>query len=46
MLFTRSAAVIGLSTATVIATVLPFSTSGGMSIVTLPSPTGASPTTS
>src|ERR1043166_2167301 len=46
MRLTCSAAVIGLSTATVIGTALPFSTSGGSSSVTLPSCTGASPTTS
>src|SRR5207248_11426228 len=45
MALTWSAAVIGLSTVTVSGTVLPFSTSGGTSIVTLPSRSGASPTT-
>src|SRR6202521_5727043 len=43
MLLTWSLGVIGLSTATVSGTELPFSTSGGTSIVTLPSRTGASP---
>src|SRR5690242_15962841 len=46
MRLTCSAALIGLSTVTVIGTALPFSTSGGNSRVTLPSCTGASPTTS
>src|SRR5215468_1031575 len=45
MLFTWSSAVIGLATLTVIGTVLPFSTSGGISSLTLPVRTGASPTT-
>src|SRR6202051_1422754 len=42
---TYSAAVIGLSTVIVTGTVLPFSTSGGPSIMTLPLRTGAAPTT-
>src|SRR5215468_7567084 len=41
-----SASVIGLSTETVSGTALPFSTSGGMSRVTRPSRTAASPVTS
>src|ERR1700681_3074345 len=45
MALTWSAAVIGLSTETVSGTVLPFSTSGGTSIVTLPLRGGAVPTT-
>src|SRR6185312_12492156 len=45
MLFTYSFAVIGLATLTVIGTVLPFSTRGGISSLTLPARTGASPTT-
>src|SRR6516225_8828620 len=45
MLLTWSSAVIGLATETVIGTVLPFSTSGGMSSLILPLRTGASPTT-
>src|SRR5260221_1569521 len=45
MLLTYSSAVIGLVTLTVIGTVLPFSTSGGTSSLTLPVRTGASPTT-
>src|SRR5437764_18744 len=45
MAFTWSASVIGLSTETVSGTVLPFSTRGGMSSVTLPGRTGASPVT-
>src|SRR6185436_7942734 len=40
---TWSASVIGLSTVTVIGTVLPLSMSGGISIFTLPARTGASP---
>src|SRR6516165_531112 len=44
MLLTWSSAVIGLATLTVIGTVLPFSTSGGISSLTLPVRTGASPT--
>src|SRR6516162_11472975 len=44
MLLTWSSAVIGLATLTVIGTVLPFSTSGGISSLTLPVCTGASPT--
>ena len=43
---TKSASLIGLSTETVIGTVLPFSTSGGRSSVTLPSRIGAPFTTS
>src|SRR5262249_58955111 len=42
---TWSCAVIGLSTSIASATELPFSTSAGTSIVTLPLRTGASPTT-
>src|SRR3981081_140264 len=42
---TWSCGVIGLSTSIASATVLPFSTSGGTSIVTLPLPPDASPTT-
>src|SRR5216683_144824 len=45
MLLTYSSAVIGLVTVTVIGTVLPFSTSGGTSSLTLPVRTGASPAT-
>src|ERR1700690_2476005 len=45
MLFTKSSDVIGLVTLTVIGTVLPFSTSGGMSSLTLPVFTTAAPTT-
>src|SRR6476646_1539592 len=45
MLLTWLSAVIGLSTLTVIGTVLPFSTSGGISSLTLPVRTAASPTT-
>src|SRR5712692_6707935 len=45
MLLTYSSAVIGLVTLTVIGTVLPFSTSGGTSSLTLPVRTSASPTT-
>src|SRR5262249_7638630 len=45
MLLTWSSAVIGLVTLTVIGTVLPFSTSGGISSLTLPVCTSASPTT-
>ena len=44
MLFTYASAVIGPSTLTVIGTVLPFSTSGGISSLTLPVRTLASPT--
>src|ERR1700751_5621550 len=44
MLMTGSSAVIGLATETIIGTVLPFSTNGGMSSLTLPARTGASPT--
>src|ERR1700722_6841501 len=44
MLLTKSSDVIGLVTLTVIGTVLPFSTSGGMSSLTLPVRTGAVPT--
>ena len=43
MLRTWSACVIGLSTVTVTGTVLPFSTRGGMSRITLPGRTGPSP---
>src|SRR5262249_34845102 len=45
MAFTWSAGVMGLSTVTVQGTVLPFSTRGGMSSLTLPSLIRASPTT-
>src|SRR5580692_5918659 len=45
MLLTKSSGVIGLVTLTVIGTVLPFSTSGGMSSLTLPVCTTAEPTT-
>src|ERR1700736_6686769 len=45
MLLTWFSAVIGLSTLTVIGTVLPFSTSGGTSSLTLPVFTAAVPTT-
>src|SRR5580693_8839139 len=45
MLLTWSSAVIGLATLTVIGTVLPFSTSGGTSSLTLPVCTVAAPTT-
>src|SRR3984893_17163486 len=45
MLLTWSSAVIGLVTVTVIGTVLPFSTSGGTSILTRPACTSAAPTT-
>ncbi len=45
MALTWSAAVIGLSAATVSETALPFSISGGRSILTLPGLTVASPTT-
>src|SRR5450756_1862745 len=45
MLLTWSSAVIGLATLTVIGTVLPFSTSGGTSSLTLPVRTTAPPTT-
>src|ERR1700722_11779893 len=45
MLLTKSSDVIGLATLTVIGTVLPFSTSGGTSSLTLPGRTTASPTT-
>src|ERR1700692_4559771 len=45
MLLTWSSAVIGLDTLTVIGTVLPFSTSGGMSSLILPVRTTAAPTT-
>src|SRR3977135_283784 len=44
-LFTGSSEVIGRATLTVIGTVLPFSTSGGMSSLTLPVCTTAEPTT-
>src|ERR1700677_4875649 len=46
MLLTYSSDVIGLVTLTVIGTVLPFSTSGGMSSLTFPVFTMAAPTTS
>src|SRR5947209_17690134 len=46
MLLTWSASLIGLSTLTVIGTVLPFSTMGGRSSRTLPWRTTASPTSS
>src|ERR1700733_5244977 len=45
MLLTKSSDVIGLVTLTVLGTVLPFSTSGGMSSLTLPVFTTAAPTT-
>src|ERR1700738_4101251 len=45
MLLTKSSGVIGLVTLTVIGTVLPFSTSGGMSSFTFPVRTTALPTT-
>src|SRR3954447_17443888 len=45
MLLTYSSGVIGLETLTVIGTVLPFSTSGGKSSLTLPVRTAAPPTT-
>src|SRR5712671_282122 len=45
MLSTWSASVIGLSTETVSGTVLPFSTSGGMSSLTRPGRTAAPPVT-
>src|SRR5580700_8149558 len=45
MLLTWSSAVIGLATLTVIGTVLPFSTNGGMSSLTLPVRTSAVPVT-
>src|SRR5271169_1234612 len=45
MLLTWSSAVIGLATLTVIGTVLPFSTNGGMSSLTLPVCIVAVPTT-
>src|SRR5665647_2291079 len=45
MLLTKSSGVIGLVTLTVIGTVLPFSTSGGMSSLTFPVRTTALPTT-
>src|ERR1035437_1000300 len=45
MLLTKSSGVIGLETLTVIGTVLPFSTSGGTSSLTLPVRTTAAPTT-
>src|ERR1700733_9644414 len=45
MLLTKSSDVIGLVTLTVIGTVLPFSTSGGISSLTLPVCTTAAPTT-
>src|SRR5947209_8733050 len=46
MLLTWSLSVIGLATLTVSGTVLPFSTSGGTSSLTLPLRTTAAPTTS
>src|SRR6266568_729822 len=46
MLLTKSSGAIGLATLTVIGTVLPFSTSGGTSSLTLPVWTMAEPTTS
>src|SRR6201995_5611698 len=45
MLFTESLSVIGLVTLTIIGTLLPFSTSGGMSSLTLPVCTAAPPVT-
>src|ERR1700730_16642080 len=45
MLLTWSSGVIGLARLTVIGTVLPFSTSGGISSLTLPVLTSAEPTT-